>query len=81
MNKKILLVLNSLMCCVLLSGCLYQEIDEIEVKKGYKACEDKEGLRVIEETFTGDTIFSCNDGTKISERTADKEQRRLKNDK
>ena len=62
MKKLLAIIILSI-----LSGCGYQSIDLVEIKKAEEYCKDHKGLREIKEWFNQETIFKCYDGSKIEE--------------
>lgn len=49
------------------SGCLWQTVDNVEIKKAQDFCECHKGLYKITEMWVGSTLIECSDGTFIWE--------------
>ena len=50
-----------------LSGCLWQTVDNVEIKKAQDFCDCHKGLYKITEIWAGKTLIECSDGTSIWE--------------
>jgi hypothetical protein len=61
-------------CGILLTGCIYQEISEIDILKAVDFCKDKGGLESIQEGFETTTKFICINGDRINEKRYNKEK-------
>ena len=49
------------------TGCMYQKIDELDIQKGVVLCQPNMGLDEIVEGFTGNTIYFCKNGVRMTE--------------
>lgn len=45
-----------------MSGCIYQVVDITDILKGQQYCADRHGLKLIEESFAGNTVLECVNG-------------------
>lgn len=50
--------------CLLLSGCFYQTLDNVDIRKGIHYCDGADNIRDMNSTFLGDEYVVCVDGAR-----------------
>lgn len=62
MNKVVL----TLFTITFLSGCVYQNVDNNDIRKGNIFCSDRGGVHSIASAFDGTVIVECMTGDRVN---------------